>query len=129
MFCRICGNKSGNERECKRCIYFLDHGADEAAIRRMLSDDRTKAVWKENEKTAEELARAYYDHVIENYNLGQVKKHSKENFGFNTFIDGIRLGLDVIMPLLDEDLKKKVNEKIDSMVASRRIKDLRMKKK
>ena len=129
MFCRICGNKSGNERECKRCIYFLDHGADEAAIRRMLSDDRTKAVWKENEKTAEELARAYYDHVIENYNLGQVKKHSKENFGFNTFIDGIRLGLDVIMPLLDEDLKKKVNEKIDSMAASRRIKDLRMKKK
>ena len=129
MFCRICGNNSGNERECKRCIYFLDHGADEAAIRRMLSDDRTKAVWKENEKTAEELARAYYDHVIENYNLGQVKKHSKEDFGFNTFTDGIRLGLDVIMPLLDEDLKKKVNEKIDSMAASRRIKDLRMKKK
>jgi len=129
MFCRICGNNSGNERECKRCIYFLDHGADEAAIRRMLSDDKTKAIWKENEKTAEELARAYYDHVIENYNLEQVKKYSKENFGFNTFIDGIRLGLDVIMPLLDEGLKKKVNEKIDSMAASRRIKDLRMKKK
>jgi len=129
MFCRICGNNSGNERECKRCIYFLDHGADEAAIRRMLSDDKTKAIWKGNEKTAEELARVYYNHVIENYSLEQVKKHSKENLGFNTFIDGIRLGLDVIMPLLDEGLKKKVNEKIDSMMASRRIKDLRMKKK
>ena len=129
MFCRICGNNSGNERKCNRCIYFIDRGDDEAAIRRMLSDDKTKAVWEENEKTAEELARAYYDHVIENYSLEQVKNHSKENLGFNTFTDGIRLGLDVIMPLLDEGLKKKVNEKIDSMMASRRIKDLRMKKK
>jgi DNA-binding ferritin-like protein (Dps family) len=57
----------------------------------MLNDDEVKKIWKENEKRAEKLADAYYDSVIENY---PKNKSSKENFGYNTFIDGIRLGLD-----------------------------------
>ena len=123
VFCRICGRKAENGRECNRCVYFLERGADEFVIRRMLSDGKTKSIWNENEKIAEDLARAYYDHLIETYNQKQVKKHSKEHFGFNTFVDGIRLGLDTIIPLLDEKTKIEVNEKIKSMVAFRKWKD------
>lgn len=123
MFCRICGRKSGNRRECKRCTYFLDRGTDEYVIRRMLSDDKTKSIWGKNEVIAEELARSYYDHLIETYNKEQVKKYSKEDFGFNAFTDGIRLGFDVIIPMLDEETKNEVNEKIRSMIAFRKWKD------
>lgn len=123
MFCRICGRKSGNKRECERCSYFLKHGTDEFVIRKMLSDDKTKAIWAKNEKTAEDLAMTYYDHLIETYNQNQVKKYSKEHFGFNTFVDGIRLGLDIIIPLLDEEKKTEVDEKIKSMINFRKLKD------
>ena len=64
MFCRICGNNSGNERECKRCIYLLDRGDDEDSIKRMLSDDKTRKIWAENEEIAENLAKTYYGYVI-----------------------------------------------------------------
>jgi len=128
MFCRICGNESGNGRECKRCIYFLDHGDDENSIRIMLSDGKTRKIWEENETIAEELARTYYDHVIENYNRKQVRQHSKENFGFNTFVDGIRLGLDIVMPMISEELKAQVDSKVKSMIQSRRLKGLRAKR-
>ena len=123
VFCRICGRKAENGRECNRCAYFLERGADEFVIRRMLSDDKTKSIWNKNEKIAEDLARTYYDHLIENYNQKQVKKHSKEHFGFNTFVDGIKLGLDIITPLLDEEKKAEVDEKIKSMLAFRKWKD------
>ena len=123
MFCRICGRKSGNKRECKRCTYFLERGVDEYIIRRMLSDDKTKAIWGGNEKIAEELARVYYDHLIETYSQKQVKNHSKEDFGFNTFVDGIRLSLDIVIPLLDEKKKIEVDEKIKSMICFRKWKD------
>ena len=123
MFCGICGSSSGNRRECKRCTYFLEKGADEHLIRKMLSDDKTKSIWNENEKIAEDLARAYYGHLIETYNQKQVKKNSKEHFGFNTFVDGIRLGLDIITPLLDEGKKAEVDEKIKSMLVFRKWKD------
>lgn len=129
MFCRICGSESGNERECKRCVYFLDHGDDENSIKTMLSDDKTRKIWKENEEIAENLARTYYDHTIESYSKGDVKNHSKENFGFNTFADGIRLGLDIIMPMVSEELKAQVDNKIESMIESRRLKMLRAKKR
>ena len=123
MFCRICGNKSGNRRECKRCTYFLDGGVDEYVIRKMLSDDKTKAIWGKNEKIAEDLGRAYYDHLIETYSQKQVKQNSKEDFGFNTFVDGIRLGLDIVIPLMNEEKKIEVDEKIKSMINFRKWKD------
>ena len=129
MFCRICGSESGNERGCKRCVYFLDHGDDENSIKEMLSDDKTREVWKENEEIAENLARTYYDLTIESYSKGDVRKHSKENFGFNTFADGIRLGLDIIMPMVSEELRTQVDNKIESMIESRRLKMLRAKRR
>jgi len=82
----------------------------------MLSDDDVKKIWKENEKYSVELADAYYDSVIENY---KVTNDSKGNFGYNTFIDGVRLGLDIIMPLLDEEYQEKVIDKIKSMIKVR----------
>ena len=86
----------------------------------MLSDDVVKKVWKENKAIAEELAEAYYGHLLKNYSPAQIKKDSKENFGFNAFADGINLGLDVIMPLLDEEHSKKVLEKIETMLRIRK---------
>ena len=95
----------------------------------MLSDDKTRKIWAENEEIAENLARTYYDYVIESYSKGKVRKHSKENFGFNTFADGIRLGLDIIMPMFSEELRAQVDDKVKSMIESRRLKELRVKRR
>lgn len=111
-YCRICGKKSKN-RVCNNCQYLIDNGADEETIKKMLSNDNAKKIWKANEEHSEELACAYYDSVIQNY---KVTIDSKENFGYNTFVDGIRLGLDIIMPLLDEEGQEKVIDKIKSMI-------------
>ncbi len=119
MKCRICGRTSGVERECKDCRYFLDNGADESALRRMHSDKRTMRIWKENERIAEALARAYYDFVISEYDKKTVQKNSKEDFGFNTFVDGIRCGIDIIVPMLDDAMRDKVKEKIKHMIRVR----------
>ena len=92
----------------------------------MLSNDNVKKIWKANEKYAERLGNAYYDSVIENYKF--IKKDSNENFGYNTFVDGIRLGLDIIIPLLDEGSQEKVIEKINSMIEIRKKASGRRKK-
>ncbi|MBU1005225.1 MAG: hypothetical protein KKC54_08090 [Nanoarchaeota archaeon] len=114
-YCRICGHKS-QEKECKNCKYLLDNGADEQTIKRMLSNDEVNKIWKENGRYSEKLAHAYYDSIIENY---PENKDSKENFGFNTFVDGIRLGLDIVVPLLDEKARDIVVAKIDNMIKRR----------
>ena len=124
VYCRICGKES-EKRTCANCQYFLDNGADEQTIKKMLSDDKTKKAWKANEIYSEELGEAYYDSVIENY---KVTNNSKENFGYNTFVDGIRLGLDIIIPLLDEGSQEKVIEKINSMIEVRKKASGRRKK-
>lgn len=121
MHCRICGKKS-EKRACNNCSYLLEKGADEETIKRMLSNDEVKKVWKENEEISEELAYAYYDSVIENYKQSQIKNDSKENFGFNAYVDGIRLGLDIVLPMLDQGMQAKVKEKIDNMVKIRKSK-------
>jgi hypothetical protein len=117
MHCRICGKSAKQTDLCKACTYYSKHGASEEALRRMYSDDETKKIWRENKKIAEELANAYYDSVIENYKAPA--SDSKENFGYNTFIDGIRLGLDVTLPAIDEELRKKIQQKIESMIRFR----------
>ena len=122
-YCRICGKESG-KRVCTNCQYFLDNRADEETIKKMLSDDETKKIWKANEKYAEELGEAYYDSVIENY---KATNDSKENFGYNTFIEGVRLGLDIVMPLLDEDNQIKVKEKINHMIKARNEREKKVK--
>ena len=111
-YCKICGKESG-KRVCVNCQYLLDNGADEKTIKKMLSDDATKKIWKDNERYSEELGEAYYDSVIENY---PSNNDSKENFGYNTFVDGVRLGLDIVIPLLDKENQDKVVDKIKSMI-------------
>ena len=118
LHCTICGN-SGSKSICKNCAYLLKNGATEESIRKTLGDHAAQKVWKANRKIAEGLAKAYYGHLLENYNPAQIKKDF-ENFGFNAFADGINLGLDVIMPLLDEEHSKKVLEKIENMVSIRK---------
>jgi hypothetical protein len=123
MRCRICGKNSKKERECPQCTYFLKHGADEETIKATYVDDETNKVWQENKNVADELAEAYYDSLIDNYPESQVKKSSKEEFGFNTFSDGIRVGLDIIMPLLNPESQKKAKAKIAEMVAASKIRE------
>jgi len=72
-------------------------------------------IWKKNEHIAEELADCYYDSVLEGYKE-HIEKDSKENFGFNVFVDGIRIGLDIIIPLLDENHTEKAKQKIETMI-------------
>lgn len=123
MFCRICGKKSDSSRLCPQCEYFVRHGADEETIKRLYSDDETKKVWKANELLAEELADAYYESTIENYKGKRTSESSKEEFGYNTFIDGIRLGLDTVMPLLSEETQEEVKKNLRQMIIMRNKKN------
>lgn len=122
MHCKICGKKSHRKNICKDCDYFLKHGATEEAIKSMLADTRSQKIWKEDEKIAHELADAYYNSTIENYKISS-NKDSKENFGYNTFIDGIKVGLDIIMPMLNDEYQKIIKEKINNMIEIRNKKD------
>lgn len=124
MHCRICGKKSDETRICPECSYLLKNGADEETLRKMYSDDKTKKIWVDNKKISEHLANAYYSYVLDNYK-GHFKKDSKENFGYNTFVDGINLGLDIVVPLLGEETQNKVKEKIDNMIKIRAKKILK----
>src|SRR3989338_6480729 len=120
MNCRICGRKSCVQIECKDCRHFLKNGVDEHAIRRMHSDGKTKKIWIENEYIAESLAQAYYEFVLDDYNKKIVRKDTKENFGYNTFVDGIRCGIDIIIPMLDDEMQSKVKDKIKHMISIRK---------
>jgi hypothetical protein len=115
VYCKTCGKES-KKRICKDCQYLLDNGADEETIKRMKSNDFVNAIWEKNKIISEKLADAYYQSVIDNY---KKKEDSKENFGYNTFIDGIKLGLDIIIPMLDEKTINIINAKIKSMIIHR----------
>mgnify|MGYP001583433438 FL=1 len=81
-------------------------------------DPETEKIWKENEIWAEKLGDAYYDSVLkESEEL--IKKDTKENVGYNMFVDGIKVGLDIIMPLLDEEMQEKAKDKIEQMLTKR----------
>ena len=58
----------------------------------------------------------YYDSLLDSFDDKKVQKDSKENFGFNTFADGINLGLDIVIPLLDKTHFKKAKDKIEMML-------------
>src|SRR3989344_1091828 len=81
-------------------------------------DPKVKEIWKENEGLAEELGDAYYDSVLRE-SEEFIKKDTKENIGYNMFVDGIRVGLDIITPLLDEEMQEKVKDKIEQMLNKR----------
>ena len=118
MYCKICGKKADENRICKECGYFLDRGADEESLRRMYSDDKTKKVWEDNKEISQDLADTYYDFVLEEYK-NKSKKDSKENFGYNTFADGINLALDITLPMLDKGIQEHIKEKINFMIKKR----------
>lgn len=79
---------------------------------------KVEKIWKENEKIADELANCYYDSILNEYK-DYIEKTSKENFGFNVFSEGIRLGLDITIPIADENTRKTIKEKINSMIKYR----------
>lgn len=120
MHCKICGKKSDESRICKECDYFLKKGIDEATLRRMYSDGEANKIWKENEKRAEALAEAYYESVIEQFDPKEVKKDSKENFGYNTFAWGIKAALDIILPMLNQEMREEVEKMIKDVVELRK---------
>jgi len=125
MYCKICGREANKERTCN---YFLEHGETEETLRSMYSDDEAKKIWRENEKIAEKLADAYYDSVIENYKTTQIRKTTRKVFGYNTFIDGIRAGLDIVLPMLDEEKLKEIKEKIKVMIKRREMLNKKIRK-
>ena len=121
--CTICDDETKNS-PCERCSHLIKKGATKETIRRMLSDVTTNKIWLENKEKADRLARAYYDSLLEEYNVKMMREDNKENFGFNTFADGINLGLDIVLPLLDEEHAAKVKEKIETMIKRREEKKL-----
>jgi hypothetical protein len=80
-------------------------------------------IFKENVKTAEELAYCYYQSLLDEYK-DHMKKDSKENIGFNAFVDGIRLGLDISLSMVDNQTKKAIKEKIKSMIQHRKEEEM-----
>jgi hypothetical protein len=120
MYCRLCGKESHEKRECKNCTYFLNNGADEETLKKMYSDDRTKRIWKENRDISVKLAMHYYRHLLEEYDQNEIKKDTKENFGFNTFTDGIRCGLDIVLPLLDDEMLMITKKRVKDMLNARK---------
>lgn len=117
--CGICGKESGTRKTCENCTYLIRNGASEDTIRRMLADKATNRIWKEDKATAEKLADAYYESILEEYG-DRMKGDSKENFGYNTFAEGINLALDIIMPLLDKPSQDKARAKIEMMISIRK---------
>lgn len=106
MRCRFCGKETLFEI-CEDCI-------------RKHNPNRAEKIWKKNKERATKLGEAYYDFLLKEYNKKTIEKDSKENFGFNTFCDGIRLGLDMIMPLFNESELRIAEKKIDDLLKIRK---------
>ncbi|MEK6959726.1 MAG: hypothetical protein AABX47_01000 [Nanoarchaeota archaeon] len=123
--CQICKNKSTSPT-CKNCDYLLKNGASEETIKKMAGDERVNKIWAENKTIAQSLADTYYPSVVENYKK-PAEGDSKENYGYNTFTDGINMALDIAMPLLDIDSQELIKAKITSMIETR--KELEKKKR
>ncbi len=81
-------------------------------------DESVRKIWKENEDIAKSLGDAYYDSILEE-SEELIEKYDKENVGYNMFVDGIRVGLDIVVPLLNEEMQDKVKDKIEGMLEKR----------
>jgi len=115
MRCKICGKESGSSDTCKKCSYFLKHGNDEESLKAMYDDKDAQKAWEEDETLADELTEMYYDSLLDSYGEKWIKKVDKKVLGFNTFADGTRAGLDIIMPLLDDEMREKVKQRVQIM--------------
>lgn len=80
-------------------------------------------IFKDNTKTAEELAYCYYQSMLDKYKK-YLNKDTTENFSFNAFVDGIRLGLDVTLTMVDNKTRKAIKGKIKSMIQHRREEEI-----
>ena len=118
QICSVCKEKN-NREICDRYRDLIKNGASEEAVKRMLSDKETNKVWEENKHTANILADAYYESILDEFK-GEMKKSSKETFGYNTFAEGITIALDIIMPMLDKESRAVVKRKIDMMISARK---------
>lgn len=114
MACKFCKKKSDFE-VCNECT-------------KKQHPKRAKQIWNQTKELANDLGQAYYDHLLDKYDKKIIVKDSKENFGFNTFCDGINLGLDIIMPLLDDSGINAAKQKIKGMLEIRRRKTNRKAK-
>lgn len=101
MKCYYCSKETPLEI-CKEC--------DEKA-----SAKRTQLIWNNNKRKSHELSEVYYDYILDVFR-DRMKNDSKENFGFNMFAEGINMGLDIVMPFLDDDLLQGANKKIRDMI-------------
>ena len=79
--------------------------------------------FKENIKTAGELAYCYYQSLLDQYQKF-MEKDTKENIGFNAFVDGIQLGLDATLPMVDNQTRKAIKDKIKSMIRLRKEEEM-----
>lgn len=80
-------------------------------------------IFKENEKIAEKLAYSYYQSLLDQYQKF-MQEDTKENIGFNAFVDGIRLGLDVTLTMVDDQTRIAIKEKIKSMIKHRKEEEM-----
>ncbi len=80
-------------------------------------------IFKRNIKTSEDLAYCYYQSLLDQYQKF-MEEDTKENIGFNAFADGIRLGLDITLTMVDDQTRKAIKEKIKSMIKHRKQEEL-----
>lgn len=106
MKCILCGKKS-RQYICESCV-------------RTNNDPRTLKIWEKNRELAKSLGEAYYKSVLKSYKTDSVKRDSNENLGFNTFCDGINLGLDVTMPFLDDEQLEQARKKARQLIETRK---------
>lgn len=76
-------------------------------------------IFKKNKKISEDLAYSYYQSLLDQYQ-NFMEEDTKENIGFNAFTDGIQLGLDITLTMVDDQTRKAIEEKIKSMIKHRK---------
>jgi hypothetical protein len=88
-----------------------------------MNQKKMDEIFKKNIKTSEDLAYCYYQSLLDQYQKF-MEDDTKENIGFNAFADGIRLGLDVTLTIVDDQTRKAIKEKIKSMIKHRKEEEL-----
>lgn len=120
MRCKICGATSGGVNLCLRCEFLLERGVRLETLKRLQNKTQVEKVLRENRRLSTKLADTYYDSLLKK-SKNVLKKDSKENFGYNTFIAGIELGLDMVLPLVDAMTRKEIREQMQWMMVMRTL--------
>jgi hypothetical protein len=118
--CRVCGAAAGGGSLCLRCEFLLEKGVRQETLKRWQNTMQVEKVLRENGRFSVKLADAYYDSLLKK-SKNVLKNDSKENFGYNTFIAGIELGLDMVLPLVDTVTRKEIREQMQWMMVMRTL--------